>query len=77
MAYRVRVRYQARNSCVWRAVVVAWPLRPVLRNIGLAAATPEVLAFLGRSIEAIEDERLTGTRARMRKGWLLTISIDE
>lgn len=60
-------------------VVVACPSRPVLRIVGLAATTPEMLALL-RSLHRVDEplwnERLGGTLVRMRGGLLFTRSIE-
>lgn len=56
-------------------VVTAWPLKPVIRIIGLAATTPEVLDLLGYVPELIASDRLEISIIRMRRGQLLTTSV--
>lgn len=56
--------------------MVAWPLRPILRIVGLAAATPEILELLGYAAESIQNNLLDGTIAHIRSRQLLTTQID-
>lgn len=57
--------------------MAAWPVRPVLRVVGLAAATPEILAVFGHAIKPIQNALLDGTIVHMRRGQLLETPVDD
>lgn len=58
-------------------VLAAWPLRPTLRIIGLAATTPEILGLMGHVLEPIENDQIEASTVRMRRGRLLTASVSD
>lgn len=58
-------------------VVAAWPLKPTLRIIWLAATTPEMLELVGRVSEPVETGQLEASIANMRHGQLLTATVND
>lgn len=58
-------------------VVAAWPLKPVIHIIKLAATTPEILDLFGYVAESIESDLLDASIVRMRRGQLLIAPVDD
>lgn len=58
-------------------VVTAWPLKPVIRIVGLAATNPEMLDLLGYVPESIETDIVDASVVRMRRGQLLTAPVND
>ncbi|MBO0883748.1 MAG: roadblock/LC7 domain-containing protein [Mycobacterium sp.] len=57
--------------------VAAWPLKPTLRIIGLAATTPEILELFGHTSIQIESGRFEASIVHMRRGQLLTAAVND
>jgi predicted regulator of Ras-like GTPase activity (Roadblock/LC7/MglB family) len=58
-------------------VVAAWPVKPMLRIIRLAATTPPILELLGYVPELVESDELEASIVRMRHGQLLTSLVND